>query len=462
LVGNEYHYFRRLSFLSFQAAMSLYRFSRPILALGLLLAAPALLISCDRSASPPAAEVDKAPAPEQAATESTAPAAPEQEAGAPETAPEPIPDSLGVLPFGDRATGLLLEDLDKDGKLEVLLVSHGGNTAIPFKQVAPRKYEAGPPVEFVGFHPNDIIHLPFSDGSKYLVNAEGEGRLRLFSFDGALNSTMSSEIPVAAPKFTTPFTWPGWGESLAVTQFTGPNISFVKGLDVNTGKYADAMKVEVTTSPRLVPSLPVTVDLDGDGIDELVYPVPKSRTVQMLRWAGENEPPTSQTLWNSPGGTPHFAIPVLLDGDDRYDLIVVGNTLKAVHVLINEGDFKFRDARYDLGDAIATGSAFAKDASGKRYLAVVTTSKFFLFEFPAEGAEPANIQSVDNIYRGISRVAMDDLDGDGHVDVVITRNAYRVSNVIVYGPLDQNFQELSKETALLPMTVAKEEQKNAH
>jgi len=364
------------------------------------------------------------------------------------------PSALDILPFDHRATGLLIDDLDRNGLDDIILISHAGNTAVPFRQTAPRQFEAGPSIDFMGFHPNDIVRLPFGTGNTFLINAEGESKLRFFTFDAELNSTLSGQLTTAFPRFTTAFSWPGWAESLAVTPYSGGHLTLFKGFDAESYTFEEQFQIDLSPSSRLMPWLPVVTDLDGDAVEELVFAVPKQRTVKALRWSGEDALPTMETLWTAPDrGTPHYVVPALLDADERVDLIVVGNTLKAVYVLINEGDGGFRAIPFDLGDAIATDAAFATSKDGKRYLFVGSTSRFFLFEFPPDSAEPSNVWTADNVLQGMVRVGLKDLDGDGYLDAVFVRNGTFYSNVVIYGPLAENFEELSNELALTPKNL---------
>ena len=55
---------------------------------------------------------------------------------------------------------VLVDDLDGDGRLDLLFTSHGGNMLRVFRQTAARRFEATDEQDIAGFHPNDTIALP--------------------------------------------------------------------------------------------------------------------------------------------------------------------------------------------------------------------------------------------------------------------------------------------------------------
>ena len=111
-----------------------------------------------------------------------------------------------------------------------------------FYQHAPRHFEPGPQVKAVGFHPNALLRLPGQNRPLYLMNAEGLNQLLAMAPTPSGGLAVVSSRPVAQPKSTTPFRWPGWGLCLAVAPFSRSAVTLLKGFDPLTG-WAEGMVI---------------------------------------------------------------------------------------------------------------------------------------------------------------------------------------------------------------------------
>ena len=79
----------------------------------------------------------------------------------------------------DGAIHVLADDVDGDGRTDLVFTSHGAGYVEVFFQRAPREFEAGPRLtDIAGYHPNDVVRLPGSP-RRYLINAEGDSALRV-------------------------------------------------------------------------------------------------------------------------------------------------------------------------------------------------------------------------------------------------------------------------------------------
>jgi hypothetical protein len=109
------------------------------------------------------------------------------------------------LPFAASASDVLVEDVDGDGRLDIVFTSHGENFSQIFFQREARGFEAGPHIMAVGFHPGNLIKLPIAERSAYLMSAEGDGRLYTLEAaeDGSLAVVAQARYlpPASRPPF---------------------------------------------------------------------------------------------------------------------------------------------------------------------------------------------------------------------------------------------------------------------
>jgi hypothetical protein len=351
-----------------------------------------------------------------------------------------------------------MDDIDHDGLSEIVLTSHGGSFTQVFRQIAPRQFLPLDRVDAVGFHPNDFARLP-TDPPLYVANAEGPSELRLFSFDDQLVAHQVSTTPISRPVHTTPFFWPGYGWSAAVVSYRSADLRLLFGFDEANRSWGGERKLTVGSKPIYPLSEVVSLDIDGDEVNELLLTVPRERRLVAIRRPENLDELTAETIWTfNDGQTHHFAIPAHIDGDTHKDLLVVGHTSHLVHVLMNRGDGHFDETQIPIPDSGVIHAAFSVDSDGTRYLFIAGKQKLILMELEGDSAEVVSQKDTPTGGMALMRVALRDLDADGWLDLVIARNGMPFNNAIVYGPLKDHFPEIANASLLDLGTGAEENQ----
>ena len=197
--------------------------------------------------------------------------------------------AIANIPFPEDADYVLADDFDGDGRPDLAFTSHAASYTQVFYQHAPRHFEPGPQVKAVGFHPNALLRLPGQNRPLYLMNAEGLNQLLVMAPTPSGGLAVVSSRPVAQPKSTTPFRWPGWGLGLAVAPFSRSAVTLLKGFDPLTG-WAEEMVIPLSHTYVQVGDI-AAADLDGDGVDELVFATDLTNDVWVIRCPKTGEPP---------------------------------------------------------------------------------------------------------------------------------------------------------------------------
>ncbi len=370
--------------------------------------------------------------------------------------------AVAGIPFTGGASHVLADDFDGDGRPDLAFTSHAGNYTQVFYQHAPRRFVPGPQVGEVGFHPDNLLRLPVQDRAWYLMNAEGTNRLLVMEPTPAGGLAVVSSRPSASPKSTTAFRWPGWGLGLAVAPYSNSAVTLLKGFDPLTGR-AEEMAIPLRhthTHTHMQVYLPVgeiaAADLDGDGIDELVFATYSTNDVWVIRCPKAGEPPRIELLWHfDPGGYARYVVPADINRDGYVDLVVPdqtgsapGKPPAAINVLLNDKSGHFRLASgipfpaATAGNQGFSGIDIASDQDGALYLSGATYGSFALYRFPVDwaGGKP-DLRSLPA--EGVSKILLRDLDGDGWLDAVAARGKRQDSSLILYGPLWDNVARLA-------------------
>lgn len=380
-------------------------------------------------------------------------------------APEPpvkAPESpfafQAPLPFQGSPLDILTEDLDADGRLDIAAVSHAFNFGQIFFQKAPRQYTPGPRIDRVGFHPGDWLRWP-GEAPVFLSASEGEGALINFKVDAAGTMEELSRLPVRAPRHIARFNWPGWGNSLAVTPFEAGALILLKGYDAQTGRSAAKYTVnlgEDGPSIRMVDRVAVA-DMDGDGIDELLFASRTTGEVFKVAAPRNDAPPKPEVLLTIEGDSaPHQVLPADLNHDGRVDLLVPDQIDPfQINLYLNQLGGGLVKSQVSLPFPKRQGIRYADfgwDQDGMGYLMVVGYGAVAIYQFPGAWQEPMPVaMRFINVGLGgmSSDIVMRDLDGDGWLDVVVGYASGEHGVWVLHGPLWEHMETLAKGNFIL-------------
>lgn len=361
-------------------------------------------------------------------------------------------DYVQKLEFMAGTTHLLVDDVDGDKRLDLALTSHGANYTQVFYQRGLRQFVAGPPILAVGYHPNDLVRLSDSSERLYLMNAEGTNRLLVLR--PASNGGMSvfAGVDIRAPRGTALFHWPDWGLGLAVVPYSGGAVSLIKGFEPATGTSQSKISIPVGRSYGVVDP-GVAADIDGDGVEELMFPTHRTNELWVVRYPGPGKTPSALPLWTFPEGAPRDLTVYDVTGDNLPDLLIPNQGgAKVIHLLVNEGEGRFRDQLLPAPAANSVRRADAAlDKDGRRYVLAGGLNAMTLFRFfPGSKGQRYELRSLSfDRSEIIQWSALGDLDGDGWLDAIIARNPEPDGGVlIIYGPLWDAFAGLAENRFL--------------
>ncbi|MEI2742117.1 MAG: VCBS repeat-containing protein [Candidatus Competibacter sp.] len=334
----------------------------------------------------------------------------------------------------------LVDDLDGDGRLDLLFTSHGGNMIRVFRQTATRRFEATDEQEIAGFHPNDTIALPGTP-KRYVINAEGRSQLRIVAAQPDGRLTLISDYSQPHPLGTTPFSWPGWGPlSLAVAPYTGSSLTLLRDFNPEKGEAKEAIKIATEADPQ-----PARLaDLNGDGVPELVFPTFHGNKVWAIEHTGSEQAPGLRELASFKKGWPRQAVPFDLNRDGAMDLLVPMSVRPRIVGLLNDGKGQFtRRAPISYPGAIGVHTLAVGQDEGGRYLLAGGSRALVLYRERKEQAGDFENRVVERPdFTWPNRVELVDVDGDRWLDAVVADQGAAQSEII-YGPLWDIFGKLS-------------------
>ncbi|MEW6036736.1 MAG: VCBS repeat-containing protein [Pseudomonadota bacterium] len=354
------------------------------------------------------------------------------------------------LPFDGAPFDILADDIDGDGRPDVALVSHADNYAQIFLQQSPRSFAAGERQSVVGFHPGDIIRAP-GDRRRYLVAAEGVDKLLIVepTQNGGLRQV--GAIGEKVPRHVTVFRWPGWGDSLAVSPFGKDYLVLMRNFDSTKGEASERIRVALSEKEHSIRQSEwiLPADIDGDGIDELLFASHTTQEVLMLKFPGADGVIKPKVVTKFKTGAPWEVHASDLNGDGAVDLVVPNATKPfVIHVLLNDGHGVFQETTA-LPFPTSMGLrrfALGKDKDGVNYMLGVGYGAVAIYRFPPvwDGRAPVPMRSVRvAANEGSKDIVFRDMDGDGWLDGIVGRGKGPQGVWIVYGPLWENFEKLS-------------------
>lgn len=375
-------------------------------------------------------------------------------------------ESITRIAFSDPAHGLLVDDIDGDGRLDLALTSHNMSYTQVFRQTEARRFTAGPRVDAVGFHPGNLMRLPSPENRRlYLMSAEGVNRLRVFESNSTGDLNMISETIVTAPRTASIFNWSNWGMGVAAGPFASSEIYLINHYDPISGEYQGGARLPFSPGVAYAHNIAVA-DLDQDGSDEILFTNSISNVVSLIRAPAPDATPSIEQLWQfKPGGRAEVVISADIDQDGDIDLLIPDSTDKRVldrtdiNVLINDGQAQFQALtiefptrpRSEGGLPGLRAIDFKTKQDGHGYLLAVGYESLALIRIPSgwSGAQPDMHRVHFGRAQAVTAAVLRDIDQDGALDIVMTRADGSNAALILYGPLWETLGPLASEEASL-------------
>ncbi len=301
------------------------------------------------------------------------------------------------LPAGNGPAGTAVGDLDGDGRPDLVVVSVSDGMVWVYRNIStngplsPASF-AAPVILSMGGNPNDVA----------LADLNGDGRLDIVVADN-LNNHVS-----------------------VFQNFCTPGV-------ITTNSFAAAVNFPVGQQPTAV----AVMDLNGDGLPEIVTANASDNTISVLQNTGAPGGITSNTFAAHvdfpTGATPEWVAIGDLDGDGQPDIAtenINGNSVSILRNLGSGGSITTNSfaPHVDLagvggGEQVVMGDV---DGDGKLDLLVsaYTAEAFSVFRnISTPGSLTTNsfAPRIDFPTGGRAhRVALGDFDGDGRLDITAT------------------------------------------
>ena len=357
-----------------------------------------------------------------------------------ETAPPVQQETADALiksiPVNYKVFAAVVDDVDGDGRLDILTTDRTNSIVQVLYQKSPRKFEAGPETKVLGFHPNGLTRLPGIE-KRYVLSAEGDASLKLLGLDGEGGLKEIARRSHEGAFASTGFIWPSWGASLAVSPYEGSTLHLLRNFDPNTAQVEKEFALGKPGHP--VPGEVTVADLNGDSIPELLYTTRRSRTVWSIIYPKDNENLQAVPIWKAPIGAPRHIVVADVNGDKALDILLPLESERRIAVLLNDGKGKFTPTE-ELPVPTRTWApqrlAISEDQDGFLLL-VATTEKSIIVYRIEKGSSPYRFKTVE-IPLEVSvnqALFLRDIDGDGELDLIFTLNRVKDSLKIVYGPI---------------------------
>lgn len=374
------------------------------------------------------------------------------------------------LAFQGEPFDFMAADVDIDGRVDVTVVDHVANVGQTFFQTQRRTFSPGPNFAEVGFHPGNMIPWPASPHT-YIMSAEGGNAIVALEPKSAEKSGIYSREPDPlrggfkiksvlkdrAPRFAKVFHWPGWGESLAITPYDKSGIVLLRNYDPSKGGTEARYIIRLSDQPRSVRNAHriSVADIDGDGVDELIYVTHITEEVWAIRY---NDDPTAikpELLYRSDDleemGMPNEAHPMDIDEDGDVDLLVADETNPGkIHILLNNGKANFErgetldfpNKQFPEQDGVIELST-GRDKDGKNYMLVSGHEAIALYQIPEKWGPGLDIpvKVIKKLRDNVQAQLLQDIDGDGWLDAVSGLSKSAKSVWLGYGPLWQHFEQ---------------------
>jgi hypothetical protein len=327
-----------------------------------------------------------------------------------------------TLDFGGETTSLLFEDLDGDGLAEAmgtvflqesLQVRRG---LAPFVWDAPTHYNVG-----LGPRALGVVTLP-GDGHKDLLCANAQDLSLLLgrgdaTFRGATGVPTGGERPILVK--SADLDNDGDQDAVAITRFQGALVFF----ENTGGVLVNALVLDLTPSSK-EDSYLALADVDADGDVDVVVAAYEADELQVFRNQG------GPAQFAAPGagdvvalGNGPFGIDLGdFDDDGRTDLLVGLADQHALQVLLGQADGSLAPlAPVDL--AFEPINLLCADLDGDGHVDAVVTGRAgdqsLLALFAGDGAGGFALAASHELDERPAGLAMADLDEDGALDLVV-------------------------------------------
>ena len=359
-----------------------------------------------------------------------------------------------ALPTGQRPVATAVGDLNGDGNLDAVVVSHDNNSLTVYTGNGLGTLTPGPPFA-VNYDPVDVALTDYdndndldlfvlsslgSTGSLLILNNNGFGA---FSFGGSPTlNTAPTALALADVNAD--------GLSDLLIAGAGPNALLVMlhNAYVNLGFYSP------TSYP--IPAAPqglTLADVDNDGDLDAVVSYPGSNAVGTLLNDGDGRFTANATLV-AVGTSPQGLAVDDLDGDGDVDLAVANGTAGTVSLRWGDGQGGF-----STGPTLAVGTTPNQlvfgdvDADGDFDILVTNRGSNTVTQLLNNGSGTFAAATAIAVGNGPAGLALGDVDSDGDLDLITTNSTANTISLRLNGgsgPAATATPTWANEVALFP------------
>lgn len=351
-------------------------------------------------------------------------------------------EATDYLDFVGSGNHLFVQDVDGDGLPDLGASSHGGNYLQIFFQDSPRRFTPGEWITEVGFHAWHATPFKWQDELYLMVDGEGSDSHTVLKPKGRQGvDVVSSYKSYIGPRASTPLNWPGWQNSWISSPYSWRYIAFLKNFDVAGGKVDKELTFDTgQQNSRIYP-----IDIEGDGIDEYVFSTRRPGKLWVARYAGEDRDPIVEVLFQTEThDVIKDALPLDIDDDGDLDLVLGQERYGYIDFYANDGKGNFsRIERTELLPAQAGPAHMtaAVDKDGTQYIAT-GNYKFLTLLHRKVGEEKVYKNITRPVVSWANFLVLEDIDGDGWLDLAFVLQRRNKALVVVYGPLLETFEEI--------------------